>query len=116
MFNRNFTRSAHVARLGLAAAGLIFVTAAGAAGPVPVHAPAITVRYSDLDISTAEGADALYRRIAIAAAKVCPNVDPADLERYAKIRQCRQLAIDRAVEAVHSPLLAAASAARHHHA
>jgi UrcA family protein len=58
-----------------------------------------TVKFKDLDISTANGAQALYVRIGAAARDVCRA------EYYATARNCRALAVDQAVQGVGSPLL-----------
>ena len=57
------------------------------------------VRFKDLDLSTAEGAQALYERIATAARIVCRDADSS------AVRECRARAIDDAVRAVGRPLL-----------
>jgi UrcA family protein len=61
-----------------------------------------TVRFADLDIATADGAQALYERIALAARSVCRDTDV----RF--VRECRTRAIADAVKGVGSPLLSAA--------
>ena len=58
-----------------------------------------TVRFKDLDLSTAEGAQKLYERITIAARIVCRDA------RYTEIRDCRSHAVDDAVRSVGRPLL-----------
>jgi UrcA family protein len=58
-----------------------------------------TVRFKDLDLSTAEGAQTLYDRIASAAREVCRG------EMYRLARKCRMRALDEAVSGVGSPLL-----------
>ena len=58
-----------------------------------------TVKFKDLDISKAEGAQALYGRIAAAARAVCR----ADF--YTNARSCRARAVDEAVHGVGSALL-----------
>ena len=58
-----------------------------------------TVKFKDLDISTANGAQALYGRIGAAARDVCRA------ESYATVRNCRAGAVDQAVRGVASPLL-----------
>lgn len=58
-----------------------------------------TVKFKDLDISTADGAQALYARIGAAARDVCRA------ESYATVRSCRAGAVDHAVRGVASPLL-----------
>jgi len=58
-----------------------------------------TVRFNDLDLSTVDGAQALYDRIAVAAREVCRG------EMYRFARKCRMRALDEAVSGVGSPLL-----------
>jgi UrcA family protein len=57
------------------------------------------VRFKDLDISTATGAQALYERIGSAARAVCRD------EFYSLVKECRKRAIEKAVRDVGSPLL-----------
>ncbi|HEX7236953.1 MAG TPA: UrcA family protein [Gammaproteobacteria bacterium] len=57
------------------------------------------VRFKDLDLSTAEGAEMLYERIALAARIVCRDA------AYTEIRECRARAVDDAVRKVARPLL-----------
>lgn len=97
-------------RAALAAiAGCMVAAAASSVGAAipPADAPSIVVRYADLDITTSQGASALYRRIASAAEHVCPDADIRDLERSSQVRWCRQQAVARAVKTIGSPLLAA---------
>ena len=56
------------------------------------------VRFKDLDLSTAEGAKALYERITMAARIVCRDAG-------SETRECRARAVDDAVRAVGRPLL-----------
>jgi len=58
-----------------------------------------TVRFKDLDLSTAEGAQKLYERIATAARIVCRDAGSTE------VRDCRTKAVDEAVRAVDRPLL-----------
>lgn len=58
-----------------------------------------SVKFEDLDISKAEGAQALYRRISAAANAVCR------MEPYMLVRSCRNRAVDDAVQGVGSALL-----------
>jgi len=78
-------------------------------------APSVAVKYSDLDLSTQEGALILYRRIAAAARTVCPDEDIRNLELFARSRACQAEAIARAVSDSHIPQLAAVYAARSKH-
>jgi UrcA family protein len=66
-----------------------------------------TVGYSDLDLTTTQGARTLLERIESASEAVCgdeqPNADPAELR---VIRGCRLAAVSQAVRRVRNPLLA----------
>jgi UrcA family protein len=87
----------------LSAALLIGWSAETLAAPSRVGEVATkTVRFADLDISTAEGAQTLYKRIVTAARSVCwdPDVSLA--------HECRARAVAEAVSRVGSPLLSAA--------
>jgi len=71
-------------------------------------APNKTVRYSDLDLSTAAGIGALYKRIQDAAWHVCLEMvpgrnGPTGIENV----NCRQTLVDLAVEEVNKPALTA---------
>jgi UrcA family protein len=77
--------------------------------------PTVVVRYGDLDLSTQEGAQTLYKRISSAARQVCPAGDPRVLARFDYSRNCRAAAIARAVSNVHSSRLAALHAERANH-
>lgn len=57
------------------------------------------VRFKDLDLSTAVGAETLYERITAAARIVCRSAP------YTQARECRARAVEDAVSAVGSPLL-----------
>ncbi len=85
--------------------------AANAAG-APDEAPSVTVQYDPRTLDTDRGADALYRRIANAAADVCPAASPRELARYAVTERCRRQAIARAVRQIDSQRLAEVLAAR----
>jgi UrcA family protein len=69
--------------------------------------PTVVVSYADLDVSTPEGARALYQRISVAAHKVCPFKDSVQPLRVAMNNACRAAAIERAVSSVNSTQLAA---------
>jgi UrcA family protein len=76
------------------------------AGPVALGASpgdevaSRTVRFKDLDLSTAAGAQTLYERISSAARAVCLASAPMK-----SMLECRTRAIDEAVRGVGSPLL-----------
>jgi UrcA family protein len=78
---------------------------ARAAEPVP----SVTVAYGDLNLGSAQGTNALYARIVSAARQVCGagQVDIRNLRSLADERSCESNAIAQAVQAVHSPSLAA---------
>ena len=69
--------------------------------------PTIVVSYGDLDLSTTDGANVLYQRIAVAARQVCQFEFSRAVSQVGKDRACREAAIERAVNAVNTPQLAA---------
>jgi UrcA family protein len=71
------------------------------------NAPAVRVSYSDLNLSTQQGSQALYSRIVAAANQVCQVEDIRDLQSVAAARSCRAQAVAQAVRAVGNPALAA---------
>jgi UrcA family protein len=77
--------------------------------------PTAAVRYADLDLSTEQGANTLYRRIVSAARQVCDNSDNRDLQRFAASQRCQAKAIEHAVSDVHSTKLAMVLAAHNAH-
>ena len=84
--------------------------AAGAAQASPDEVPTVVVRYNSAAIETDSGARDLYRRLARAAAHVCPNSSPHLIDDAAQ--KCRTKALADAVEKVHSSRLAALYAAK----
>jgi UrcA family protein len=70
-------------------------------------APAITVRYADLNISQPAGATVLYHRIQTAAREVCPSYLIGAIGATQEQRACFKKAVDDAVNSVHSPALSA---------
>ena len=87
----------------LGAAALAALTApAGADG---INPPSKTVKFDDLNITTAAGAKALYRRIQTAAVEVCPAQMNYSLRMEQSQRACVDHAIDNAVKSVNSPAL-----------
>ena len=91
------------ARLTLALSTLMLLVgsaahAANRIGDVPTK----TVSFRDLDLSTSQGAQALYGRIEAAAREVCRGTELADYDA------CRARAIEGAVNDVSNPLLSAA--------
>ncbi len=72
-----------------------------------------TVRFADLDTTTAQGAAVLYKRIKSAAESVCKDLEPgrqlALKERYAS---CIHLALGNAIVKIDRPAVTAYAAAR----
>jgi UrcA family protein len=75
--------------------------------------PAVPVKYGDLDLSTEHGAQVLFARIQLAADEVCPQAaDSRSLSRVEARNVCVREAIERAVQQVGSPRLAAVLSAQ----
>jgi UrcA family protein len=68
--------------------------------------PTVVVSYNDLDLSSTDGAQTLYKRISAAAHKVCPFEDTVQPLRVALNNACREAAIERAVTSVNNAQLA----------
>ncbi|HKD55506.1 MAG TPA: UrcA family protein [Steroidobacteraceae bacterium] len=79
--------------------------AQASAGP-PVDGRSVTVNYRDLNLSTIQGATALYQRLRGAARSVCDG-PVTGLHAYHEWRSCYEAAIADAVAKVNSPLLTA---------
>jgi len=73
--------------------------------------PRAYVSYADLDLSTEEGATALYNRIVRAAHRVCPRPHSLNIRAAQMTNQCIDAAVERAVNDVNSPQLARVGAA-----
>jgi UrcA family protein len=71
-----------------------------------------TLKYSDLSVSTAQGATTLYNRIRIAAEEVCSPLDHGDLSSKMHVTACTHKAIAEAVSQVNQPALSAVYNAR----
>jgi UrcA family protein len=103
----------NIGRIAVLAACMLAGSLGVAAAAAPADdVPTVVVRYGDLDLSTPEGAQTLYKRISSAARQVCPAGDPRTLVRFDYGRRCRAAAIARAVSSVHSSQLAALHAER----
>ncbi len=84
------------------AAFTTLTTPAGADGLTPASK---TVKFDDLNITTAAGAKVLYRRIQTAAVEVCPAQFSYSLRMEQAQRACVDHAIDNAVKKVNSSAL-----------
>ncbi len=103
-------------RIAAGLAGLAMLgTAALPAAAAEDALSQVAVRYQDLNLNTADGAERLYARIEQAAARVCPAPASYELMRYTVTVRCRREAVARAVSSISSPQLAAVYAARAHH-
>lgn len=106
-----------ILRSAAAAAATVLLTVAPAKADQAVandaEALQMAVRYADLDLTSAEGASTLYRRIVAAAHRVCPDSGVRDAHTLQAIRECRAQAIQRAVDGVGSTQLAAVHVSRY---
>src|SRR5579871_2816738 len=66
--------------------------------------PHKVVSFKDLNLSTAEGAEALYKRIRSAAREVCADPYRYDLSEF-RLQPCIDDAMSRAIAQVNSPKL-----------
>lgn len=98
--------------LGALALGYGAVSTAANGG----DAPQVVVTFGDLNMSTRQGAAALYERIAAAAGEVCQSyaVDSRDLAAQQQVRACVHKAIADAVTKVAQPELLAIYNAKNH--
>lgn len=92
------------------------MTSISFAAPRSDSPPSVTVRYGDLDLSTAAGADVLYRRISGAARQVCPDVYSRDMNTATAGKRCQATAIATAVQRLDNPQLALVHASHTSHA
>jgi UrcA family protein len=72
----------------------------------PAETRSVSVRYADLDLTSAVGAAALYHRIEEAAQVVCGD-EKHRLAALSYVNRCESIAIYDAVAAVNAPLLSA---------
>ena len=100
-FNTTITAALTAAALMFGAAG-----AASAQSSSPDSAPTMTVRLSDVDLASKDGAQVAMQRIEVAADAVCGG-QPAvrDWTARAFYDQCRANAIKGAVASVDRPVL-----------
>jgi len=93
-----------------AVAGAVLASSAGAAvahAQAADAAPALKVKYKTSDLTSREGSQALYKRITIAAGEVCDVTNHEDVGGFTKYEACKRAAIERAVNELKSPQLAA---------
>jgi len=101
-----------------AALAATLIASSGAARAQPAtfaseEAPSVTVRYADLDIDRAAGAEILLRRISLAATRVCGGEpDARAWGPTVAFTACRDATVARAVARVGAPALLARHEAR----
>ena len=92
-----------------ACAALVLCATANAARPSDSSTETVSsvvVKFRDLDVRTDGGAATLYRRLAAAARRVCPDTAGRTLADKAATWSCRNHVMNTAVEAVNSPQVA----------
>jgi UrcA family protein len=82
---------------------------AGAAGAATADdaAPSLVIRYRAESLANDNGVRDLYRRIIIAARRVCPDDDVRDLHTHGLVQACRAQAVSRAIQHIDNSRLAA---------
>jgi UrcA family protein len=88
-------KSALCALVGVPLLAATSVSVAAAVDRMPTQ---VTVRYDDLDLATAHGAQVMYHRLNNAARSVCGDEEPLYLEAWHAIRMCQRDAIQQAVQ------------------
>jgi UrcA family protein len=86
--------------------GLASFAVAAHADDYEIQTTARTVHYSDLDLNTQAGVDALHHRIQKAAEQVCGDVDARQLVESAAAQACVNRAVSAGVRAVNSQRVA----------
>jgi UrcA family protein len=108
---------ATITRIVVAALVAIAVGTPAAFAQVPVEdgkTRTVTVKYSDLNLSTEEGSRTLYGRLLEAALQVCPERSDTllALRQDRDSQRCVTDAIQRAVDKIKDPKFAQVAAAR----
>jgi UrcA family protein len=103
--------SLKITTLAAAALALAALTQPASAGGGFVQS-SVTVSYADLNLSSPEGAKALYKRIKQAATTACgPKPAGIVLQRFAsaqwEYKSCIRGAVDNAVASLNNPLVSA---------
>ncbi|HWW30695.1 MAG TPA: UrcA family protein [Steroidobacteraceae bacterium] len=73
----------------------------------PTDPPSIRVKYGDLNLQTAAGVEALYKRIHSAATQVCDSGGDRNLSILTYDRKCAAAAETQAIEKVNNASLSA---------
>lgn len=102
------TRFLFASVASLAAAAAVLSCAAPALAQTSASLPSVAVKYTDLNIGSRAGAQALLKRIEAAANTVCGGApDIRQLNQMASFEACRRSAVANAVVGVGSPMLTA---------
>jgi UrcA family protein len=96
---------------GIVTAGFALLActlAGGAVSSAEAQARSVKIEYSDLNLATERGSQAMYRRLRSAAREVCgATPDLRELQLRVSWRECYDGAIDRAVREIGSDQLSA---------
>jgi UrcA family protein len=99
------TNAIRIAWVMFSFAPIAMIASAAQAGEPADAPPHKVVNFRDLNLNTAEGAAALYKRIKSAASEVCGHSDSFDLSRLYVPQTCINEAVSRAVAQVNRPML-----------
>jgi UrcA family protein len=100
-----------ITKLLLAGGFAVAAASAAVASPTDSDVPSVVVHYTTASLATDSGVQALYRRIEMAAEKVC-IIEPVGTRMPNEaVLKCRRDAVAGAVEKVHNTRLAALYAA-----
>jgi UrcA family protein len=106
-----FTQKGTLKTMGLAMLATLGVGGTAAADESAVHGlvrTQVVVDYGDLDLDGAAGNKVLYARLSQAAERACgPEPQRHNLRARSNYRQCREDALEKAVDRVASPELQA---------
>lgn len=108
MNTSNRRRPSSTSVWAIAMATCVLAAGNASASSAPDELPSVKVKYGDLNLSTIEGATALYGRIKRAARTVCglDNLQPEE-RIYGNWKPCYDQAVASAVTKVNSPMLTA---------
>jgi UrcA family protein len=91
----------HVCKILIAGGSMALATYYARAAIAEENPPQVTVRYNDLNLTSASGAATLKRRIQRAAEAVCGDLSFRELQLSMQYRECVNDAADRALVQVH---------------
>jgi len=94
---------------------LLAVGAIGLCAAAAAQADQRVVRYSTVDVQSAQGAATVYSHIHAAALNVCEPANLAVLRSGRQVHACIDAAMNQAVQAIDSPALTAINEARRDH-